>query len=344
MNPTLLPILKKTARTLYLSIKALPLKMRNPFCIAYLLCRAADSVADTRIIPHETRIGWIHDFPDITTNPEKRKLKLNDLIEDIYDSADLPSEKELIKALPVILAEYDRLSPDEREITAQVVKDVCLGMITDLTFFGKDRRSLKAFKSEEQLDEYCYFIGGGPGLFWTRLAIIHGVLPQDPVYEKQAAEIGKALQITNILRDVASDLRIGRCYLPQADLKRAGLDPDDLFDRASVEKFRPVIKKWILWAVGNLDQSQDYVNAISRKHFGMRAAVVWPVYWCLDSLAQIAASKNLLSPDLKTKISRGRIYATIAKTPAVLLSKTAFAKGYRLRREILLSGISETDA
>ena len=43
-----------------------------------------------------------------------------------------------------------------------------------------------------------------------------------------AVELGVALQLTNILRDVATDLANGRVYLPQEDLARFGCTEDDL--------------------------------------------------------------------------------------------------------------------
>ena len=39
---------------------------------------------------------------------------------------------------------------------------------------------------------------------------------------------GKALQLTNVLRDVPKDLRIGRCYLPLDELTAAGVKPEDV--------------------------------------------------------------------------------------------------------------------
>jgi len=50
----------------------------------------------------------------------------------------------------------------------------------------------------------------------------------DPRTREYAVNLGVALQITNILRDVQVDARIGRVYLPQADLRRFGVTAEDL--------------------------------------------------------------------------------------------------------------------
>lgn len=342
MNPALFPILKNTSRSLYLSIRALPPRMSEAFCLCYLLCRAADSVADTKVVPYETRLARIKIFPQILTDARTRAEHVDALARSLDGGTELPHEKELIARLPEILAAYDSMPAAERDITLLAVQDVCRGMTTDLEHFGKDETTLRIFTSPAQLEEYCHYIGGGPGLFWTRLAVICNVM-RDPggVNERRALGIGKALQITNILRDVASDLRIGRCYFPKTDIDAAGLAPRDLLDPAAIAKFRPVIHKWIHWGVEQLASAEDYMRDIPKNQLRMRAAVAWPVYMCLDTLAEIARTPNLLDPAVKAKISRGQVYTMIAKTPALLLSNTAFSKAYRLRRETLLSAMEE---
>ncbi|MDD4005298.1 MAG: squalene/phytoene synthase family protein [Elusimicrobiaceae bacterium] len=338
MNPALFPILKKTSRSLYLSIRALPPRMSEAFCVCYLLCRAADSVADTKVVPYETRLSRIGIFPQLLTDARARAEHADSLVRDLTAGSDLPHEKELIARLPDILSAYDSMPAAERDITLQTVRDVCRGMTADLELFGRDETTMRAFGSAGQLDEYCHYIGGGPGLFWTRLAVICKVM-RDPDLrnEARADGIGKALQITNILRDVASDLRIGRCYFPIQDIRAAGLEPRGLLQPASMPKFRPVLRKWLLWGLDNLASAEDYMRAIPKSQLRMRAAVAWPVYMCLDTLAEIAKTDNILDPAVKAKINRGQVYTMIAKTPAVLLSNTAFSKAYRLRRETLLS-------
>ena len=52
---------------------------------------------------------------------------------------------------------------------------------------------------------------------------------------------------------------------------------------------------------------------------------------------------NLLDPETRPRITRSRVYATIAATPPLLLSNTAFARGYRFRRETLIGSITGGD-
>jgi phytoene synthase len=84
------------------------------------------------------------------------------------------------------------------------------------------------------LERYCYRVAGTVGLM---MAPVLGYT--DPAALEPAADLGRAMQLTNILRDVAEDLRRDRVYLPQDELHAAGLDdeflrrgrPDDRFRR-----------------------------------------------------------------------------------------------------------------
>jgi hypothetical protein len=110
-----------------------------------------------------------------------------------------------------------------------------------------------------------------------------------------------------------------------------------------MRKFRPIAGKWISWAVDQMDICEAFVSSIPKSELGMRAAVIWPVYWAMDTLLEVAKS-NILDPRAKPRISKKRVYTTIAATPPLLLSNTAFTRGYRFRRETLLVAISGTEA
>jgi phytoene synthase len=58
------------------------------------------------------------------------------------------------------------------------------------------------------LDAYCMGVAGTVGV------MVCSIFDIDPVHHKKAADLGKAMQLTNICRDVLEDARIGRRYLP----------------------------------------------------------------------------------------------------------------------------------
>jgi phytoene synthase len=57
-----------------------------------------------------------------------------------------------------------------------------------------------------------------------------------------AAALGEAMQMTNFLRDIGEDARRGRIYLPSEDLKRFGVDEDQILDGQVTEEFKNLLR------------------------------------------------------------------------------------------------------
>ena len=81
----------------------------------------------------------------------------------------------------------------------------------------------RRYETFEELYEYCIRVASAVGLMCLE---IFGY--EDPRAKQYATELGVALQLTNILRDVPEDLARGRVYIPQEDLRRSGCTEDDL--------------------------------------------------------------------------------------------------------------------
>ena len=79
----------------------------------------------------------------------------------------------------------------------------------------------RRYDSIEDLYDYCARVAGSVG---AMMAVLMGV--RDPTVLARACDLGTAMQLTNIARDVGEDARAGRLYLPEDWLREEGLDPD----------------------------------------------------------------------------------------------------------------------
>ena len=82
---------------------------------------------------------------------------------------------------------------------------------------------IKRYQGYEQLDLYCYRVASVVGLLSIE---IFGY--RDPACRDYAVCLGKALQLTNILRDVRADAQRGRIYLPLAELASFKVSPEEI--------------------------------------------------------------------------------------------------------------------
>ena len=82
---------------------------------------------------------------------------------------------------------------------------------------------IKRYENFTHLELYCYRVASVVGLLSIE---IFGY--RDPACRHYAVYLGKALQLTNILRDVKTDAGRGRIYLPQDELKKFSVTPDEI--------------------------------------------------------------------------------------------------------------------
>jgi phytoene synthase len=93
------------------------------------------------------------------------------------------------------------------------------------------------YENFEELYQYCYRVAGCIGLISMR---IFGLKGEET--ERAAEELGVALQLTNILRDIKSDAERGRIYIPQEDIRRYRLSPEQVTRGAPEPKLQILLK------------------------------------------------------------------------------------------------------
>ena len=93
------------------------------------------------------------------------------------------------------------------------------------------------YESFDELKEYCYHVASSVGLMCLE---IFGSRREET--KEYAINLGIALQMTNILRDVGIDAKYGRIYLPQEDMMRFGYSEADLFSHRYSQQFMSLME------------------------------------------------------------------------------------------------------
>ena len=308
-------LLKSVSRAFYLSMRVLPGGMREPVSIAYLLARAADTIADAASLSVERRLAHLRLFRAVITEEHDADAAAK-FAAALTNLQPTRGERELLDALPEVFALLNDLDDEDAEKARTVVLTLTSGMLYDLTtFHQEDSGRLTALQTPDELDEYCYLVAGCVGEFWTDISIAHtsSLLHWNADDMRSlGVRFGIALQMTNILRDVPKDLRIARCYLPQTELARIGLRPEVLLDANNAARARPLLAWGIRRTLDRFADAQRYILAIPRRNLRLRLAALWPVLIGLATLADLARSDDWLNPDARIKIPRRAVYGIIA--------------------------------
>jgi farnesyl-diphosphate farnesyltransferase len=317
-------VLRQVSRSFYLSLRILPGGLREPIGLAYVLARAADTVADTRLIARPERMAHLETLRRAFAGAP---TDLDGVVRACLPHQAGAADGRLLARTGEAVARLDALPALDRESVREVLATLTSGMLFDLTRFpGEDGRSLAALETLDELDRYTYLVAGCVGEFWTVLHLAHR--PRLGRWERGAmsargVRLGKALQWTNVLRDVPADLRSGRCYLPSKELKGIGLAPRDLLEPPGALAARPLVRRLLDVALAHYDAGWRYTLAIPRAEWRMRLACAWPLLIGLATLRELAGHPNPLAAPAPVKITRARVRALVARSLVTVWSNRA---------------------
>jgi len=324
-------ILRGTSRSFYLTLRVVPRTLRGPLGLAYLFCRAADTIADTRLLPRHERLVYLATYRAQFAGDSPPAL--DGLVEAVGAPLANPHEAELLRALPQCFAALAAMDPADRVLIERLVTTLARGMESDLERFPiAASGEVAGLENDDELDRYCYWVAGCVGEFWTDLSMLRlrALRSWDADHQRAIGiRFGKGLQLTNILRDVDGDLRIGRCYLPRSRLAALGLDARALRDATDRRAVRPVIDDLLRTTLAYFDAGWEYTLSIPRRLPALRLACTWPLWIGLRTLELLAAADDPCAPGVVCKIDRREVRRLIASSTLRVLSTRALDRAYR---------------
>jgi len=180
---------RREAKNFYYAFLTLPLEKRRAIYAAYAFCRHCD------------------DSVDDAASHESKLLALAEL------QASLEAAYRGRAPSPVFLALAD--AADRYSIPQEYFSEIILGVESDLV---KTR-----YQNFDELRQYCYRVASVVGLVCLQIFQY-----RDEAAREYAIDLGLAMQLTNIMRDVREDWDMGRVYLPQDEMARFGYTEEHL--------------------------------------------------------------------------------------------------------------------
>ncbi|HUZ46767.1 MAG TPA: presqualene diphosphate synthase HpnD [Terriglobia bacterium] len=131
------------------------------------------------------------------------------------------------------------------------------------------------YRTFEDLSLYCYRVASTIGLISIE---IFGY--RNPRIRKYAANLGMALQLVNILRDLKSDAQRGRVYLPEEDLERFGVQPESFLKAKPSGRFRDLMEFEVQRAKSYFALARQALPPEDRRSM-IAAEIMGALYWRL---------------------------------------------------------------
>ena len=196
-------ITRAEAKNFYYAFLTLPRTKRRAIYVIYAFCRLCDDIADS----------------DAEVNEKLNQISLVKQNLKQIDSYNMED--------PVYIALADVINRFNIPVTH--FDSLLSGMEMDL--------SKSRYKNFSELEDYCYKAASVVGLMCI---YVFGF--RDTRAEECAISLGMAMQLTNICRDVADDLSLGRIYLPSDEMLRFGYSEELLGSLQATVEFTELMK------------------------------------------------------------------------------------------------------
>ena len=337
------PILRGVSRSVFLSFRVAPASIRRQLGLGYLFCRAADTIADTRLLCRDNRLESLRRYRAQFEVSSPRTEDIERLSREVGAAQAIPQERELLVRLRECFDELDRLEEADRRLMRRLVATLTLGMEMDLERFPPEESGrVAALETEEDLDLYTYYVAGCVGEFWTELQVSHirALERWDlAAMRPRGIEFGKGLQLTNILRDVDRDLSLGRSYFPRPRLETAGLRLEDLRAGLCRQGLVPILLHYLAATLKKYRTGWEYTLAIPRRVPRLRLACALPLFIGLETLALLASSPDPYAPGTLHKIPRSSVRRLAVRAMLSVFSDVALNRMYSMREARVLAAL-----
>jgi len=317
--------LQKVSRSFYITLVILPKEIFKPISIAYLLARISDTVADTLLqIPFNDKRDFLSSFKNQIENEVLDEFFLKQLNKFLAELKEYPFERDILNFVPDLFSFYMSLSETQRFQVKLIVVRLIKGIENDLNKFESDNSNqVISLDSFNEFDLYTYNAAGCVGKFWTEISFKNNSNISFLNYQKMmllAIQFGKALQMTNIIRDIRSDFDIGRCYIPNKLLNIYNLRPQNLIQDKLSQSAKELIKYVIKINLENYLHSIEYFLLIPRRKFRLRLACLIPILIGIETIRHISSNQEVVSTKRNIKITRKSVYIIVIHAFWIVIS------------------------
>lgn len=300
-------VLPRVSRTFALNIGLLRGPLGEAVLLAYLLCRIADTVEDSPSLGPGRRAQLLAAYRDLFPLGEGWETAVRDWVAALAPVSAASAEQELCAHTLVVCTAYAALPAPYRVPVDECVREMSAGMGRFALRRATSADGRLRLETVGELEEYCHYVAGTVGLMLCRLfALSSPALDLARVERMQAlaSRFGLALQLTNIVKDVAEDAHRGVFYVPRVLAARHRLLPEELLDPQHGPAARAVVRELVALAASALDAAVAFTLLIPRREGRLRLFCLWPIFLAAGTLRRAWEDDDLLVPGARHRLRR----------------------------------------
>ncbi len=274
-------ILRKGSKSFYAASRVLPSRVRRPAMALYAFCRAADDAVD--------------EAADVASVKRRAVERLRERLDRVYAARSLDGVVE--RAFSTVVSEFaiPRALPD--------------ALVEGMQWDAEGRR----YRTIDDVVAYSARVASTVG---TMMTILMG--PRSEPVLARACDLGVAMQLTNISRDVGDDARMGRLYLPEEWMEEEGISASGwLRNPGYTPKLARVVERLLTHADGLYLRSDAGITMLPRDcRMAIKAARL--IY---SDIGRVIAKNGYDSVSSRAVVSKGRKLWLLVRAAGALMTR-----------------------
>jgi farnesyl-diphosphate farnesyltransferase len=316
-------VLPRVSRTFALNIRLLPGDLGDAVRCAYLFCRIADTLEDSPHFTAAERVALLADYRTLFPLREGWRARAGAWAAPLAPLAVHGSDHELCARTLDVFVAFATLKTDWRQPVEDCLREMTHGMGT----FAERRAAAPdgrlQLETLAELETYCHYVAGTVGHMLCRLFLVS--MPgldagrREPM-ARLAERFGLAMQLTNIVKDVAEDATRGAIFVPRSVAARHRLDPGQLLEPEHRPAAQATLGELVAHALSALDAALAFTLLIPRRAPRLRLFCLWPIFLAARTLDRVLHDDRVLVPGARVRIMRAEVRRCLASTTLVVWS------------------------
>lgn len=309
-------LLPRVSRTFALGVSLLPPRLELPVRLGYLLCRIADTIEDDLALGAARKAELLDAFAACFDDSECAD-DYGGIISELTTSHDYLA---LVSATADVFILYRLLDAATRAILRRWVLEMVEGMRAFVLAHPAGIR----IADMPEFHRYCYYVAGTVGHLLTDLWQVRSRAISDRAHARlleDCESFGEALQVVNILKDIAWDAEHeNSIFIPSNVLRAAGSGHSHILDGARRAANRVALEPLIEIAKNDIERGLRYIENLPLHAVRVRLFCALPILFAVATTREIERSEAMLTPGGGVKISRAEVRNIIIASRTSTLS------------------------
>jgi farnesyl-diphosphate farnesyltransferase len=305
-------VVEDVSRTFAVTIELLEEPTARRICVGYLLCRVPDTVEDAAHIPPAEQAALLRTYRRALdpADPQGVEPFVEAVRPWLPPAEERSADWRLVARAERLVRTFESLDDRAQAVVRPPVLEMTGGMAEFVERYADDG-GLR-IETVDELETYCEYVAGTVGRLVTELVAPAVGDERTETLRDTARSFALLLQLVNVAKDVAVDMREeNNVYVPMRWLRAEGLAPDDVDDPEQAGAVARVVERLLGHAGGYVDDAQRWLEATPETDGNTLGAWAIPFLLAVATMRELRDRPEDVVREGGVKVARAEVFALI---------------------------------